>query len=184
MLIYCVDRPQQDRRLVLKATAVPYPAIQIAARPGRLLRDEESTRMRSGSCRARNLNSSSITVLFPHRLQRARSMRRLTFRWLSAWMASRRNRRPPCKMLFSRADVERAKAIFVAVFTWLSGYQYERGIRKLLPDNEILGRNGEPTESEHVPAGLCYLPGLGPCDLGNHFPFAFSPRRTMPHGSS
>jgi hypothetical protein len=63
-------------------------------------------------------------------------------------------------MLFSRADVERAKAILVAVFTWLSWYQYERGIRKLLPDNEILGRNGEPTESEHVPAGLCYLPGL------------------------
>jgi hypothetical protein len=82
---------------------------------------------------------------------------------------------PKVKWLFSRADVERAKAIFVAVFAWLSGYQYERGIRKLLPDNEILGRNGEPTESEHVPAGLCDLPGLGPCNLGNHFPFAFSP---------
>jgi hypothetical protein len=79
-------------------------------------------------------------------------------------------------MLFSRADVERAKAIFVAVFTWLSGYQYERGIRKLLPDNEILGRNGEPTESEHVPAGLC-----GPCGqfpmADNSLPAAFPTRQ-------
>jgi hypothetical protein len=49
--------PQQDRRLVLKATAVPYPAIQIAAdryAVGQLLRDGESTRPRCGSCRACN----------------------------------------------------------------------------------------------------------------------------------
>jgi hypothetical protein len=31
MLIYCVDRPQQDRRLVLKATAAPIP--QFKSRP-------------------------------------------------------------------------------------------------------------------------------------------------------
>ena len=51
MLIYSVDRPQQDRRLVLKATAAPYPAIQIVTdryAAGQLLRNGESMRLRYG----------------------------------------------------------------------------------------------------------------------------------------
>jgi hypothetical protein len=48
-----------------KATAVPYPAIQIAARPCRLLRDGGSTRLRCGSCRACNLTAAVMLSYFP-----------------------------------------------------------------------------------------------------------------------
>jgi hypothetical protein len=45
----------------------------------------------------------------------------------------------------------------------------------LLPDRKILGRNGKPSEFEHIPAGLCYLSDLSPSDLtDNHLLFAFN----------
>src|SRR5262249_59614669 len=41
-------------------------------------------------------------------------------------------------------------------------------VRKLLPNCQIFGGDGEPAEGEHVTAGLRHVPSLLPCDLVNH----------------
>jgi hypothetical protein len=77
-----------------------YPTIQIAAdryAAGQLLRDGESMRLRSRSCRVGNVNSSSATVLFPLRLRKIDAI-------LAKLKRSRREATSPSVPFFSRGS--------------------------------------------------------------------------------
>ena len=54
--------------------------------------------------------------------------------------------------------------------------QRERRLGELLPDREIIGRDGEPAIPEHVPSGLGDASGSLPCDLVDH---RLAPRRRV-----
>jgi hypothetical protein len=56
----------------------------------------------------------------------------------------------------TRRDIERSQFKFVGrPCRWLRN-KCELGIRKLLPDIEIVGGDDEVAKSEHVSAGLCH----------------------------
>jgi hypothetical protein len=104
------------------------------------------------------------------------------------------NRRHPCATgpkaaraaftLWPAIDVDRAKPVFVAILGWLEGDQREGSTGELLPDRQILGCYGKPTEFEHVPTGFCHLSRLSPSDFRNRQSFsAASPSGRLPDGA-
>src|SRR3954452_12963379 len=58
-----------------------------------------------------------------------------------------------------------AEVVFAVVLFCRGPDQRKRRAWKLLPDREILCRDCEPSEPEHVAARLCHAPGLLPGDL-------------------
>ena len=64
-----------------------------------------------------------------------------------------------------RADVERPKRKLIAGFIGAFGHQSKFGVRELLPDLEVLGRNGHISKAEHVSARFAHFADLCPRDL-------------------
>ena len=55
---------------------------------------------------------------------------------------------------------------FVAIVGRRRHFDERKGcVRELLPNGQILRRNGKPAEPEHVAARFGHTPGLLPCDL-------------------
>src|SRR5579872_594187 len=66
------------------------------------------------------------------------------------------------------AQLEHAEVEFLAFVRRRDGRgldQRKQRIRELLPDREVLRRDGEPAEPEHVTARFGHVPHLQPCDF-------------------